>query len=525
MKKLKETFAESIFNLMVSQVVVKIFGLVYRLYLTNKDGFGDLGNAISGASFQIYALVLSVTAIGIPNSIAKLVAQRSSKGDNRGAHRIFKISLLLFGTIGILASYLMFFFAGIIAKNYLKIEEAKLAIIAISPSIFLVSITSVFRGYFNGREAIKITSRAQSTEQLVKTVVAIVLIEVSIWLTNKNNTVLMAALSNLSTTIGNLAEFVYLYKKYQKQKDEINEEILFSVNTKKLRASTIVKEIMKYAMPISLSAIIMSISRSIDSVTIVNELKDILGYEASKREYGILSGKVDTLINFPLSFGMAISGALLPTIAMYKDNLKLKEDRINQSILIEMLISIPVTLIYFTYSNEILNILFPKASNGAILLRISSFSIIFLILEGVMTTILNGIGRIYEPIKATLAGAIVKLVLNKILIKNVNFILGGTKGAAFATLVCHIVTCLILVVAVKRKTKIKIHIKKNFIIFILTIIIALLSKILSLELEKYMPIKVSLMVSFIISAIIFVLAVLKLKIIKIKTVVLAAKKQ
>ena len=514
MKKLKETFAESIFNLMISQVVVKILGLVYRLYLTNKEGFGDLGNAISGASFQIYALALSVTAIGIPNSIAKLVAQKSSIGDHKGAHKIFKISLLLFGTIGILASYLMLFFAGTIATNYLKIEESKLSIIALSPSIFLVSITSVFRGYFNGRESIKITSRAQSTEQLVKTVVAISLIELSILLTKKSNTVLMAALSNFSTTIGNLAEFIYLYIKYKKYKKEINEEILFSVNTEKIRLLSIIKEIMKYAMPISLSAIIMSISRSIDSVTIVNDLKDILGYEVAKKEYGILSGKVDTLINFPLSFGMAISGALLPTIAMYKDNLKLKEDRINKSILIEMLIAIPVSLIYCFYSNEILSILFPNASNGGVLLRISSFSIVFLILEGVMTTILNGIGRIYVPIKATFIGAIVKLILNKILIKNVNFIFGGTRGAALATLICHVVTCLILILEVRKTAKIKIHIKKDFKVLIATAAIMLLSKIMCLELSKYLPIKIGLIISFIISAIIFIITILKLKIIE-----------
>ena len=58
-RKVKETFAQSVFALMVSQVIVKLLGLFYRLYLTNRNNYGDEGNAISGAGFQIYSLILS----------------------------------------------------------------------------------------------------------------------------------------------------------------------------------------------------------------------------------------------------------------------------------------------------------------------------------------------------------------------------------------------------------------------------------------------------------------------------------
>lgn len=101
MKKFKETFRESIFNLMVAQVVIKLLGLVYKLYITNRKGYGDSGNAITSASFQIYTIILSVTAIGIPNALSKHVAQKSSIGDHKGAHKIFKISLIVFGFIGL----------------------------------------------------------------------------------------------------------------------------------------------------------------------------------------------------------------------------------------------------------------------------------------------------------------------------------------------------------------------------------------------------------------------------------------
>lgn len=76
-------------------------GLIYRLYLTNKEGFGDAGNAIYASAFQIYAILLAITSIGVPNAISKLISTKVAKGDNKGAYRTFKISFVLFRNIGL----------------------------------------------------------------------------------------------------------------------------------------------------------------------------------------------------------------------------------------------------------------------------------------------------------------------------------------------------------------------------------------------------------------------------------------
>ena len=115
----KETFFQSIMALMISQVVVKSLGLVYKLYLTNKEGFGDEGNAITSAAFQAYSLVLSITSIGVPAAVSKLVAQRSGVGDHRGAYKVFRISLALFSIIGIIGSYMLVISAKYISNNIL----------------------------------------------------------------------------------------------------------------------------------------------------------------------------------------------------------------------------------------------------------------------------------------------------------------------------------------------------------------------------------------------------------------------
>ena len=255
-KNMKETFTQSVFVLMVSQALIKILGLLYKLYLTNRNGYGDEGNAIANGGYQIFALILSITAIGIPNAIAKLVAERSAVGDHKGAYKIFKTALIIFSTIGIIGSYILIYFAKDLATNYLHIKEAELSIIALSPSIFLVSVISVFKGYFIGRESIKNTAGAQAMDQITKTISTIVMIELSVYFMKENNTEIMAACSSLATTIGNIAEFSYLYKMYRKNLQEIKLEIINSVNTSKIRIINIVKEIMIIAVPISLTAII-----------------------------------------------------------------------------------------------------------------------------------------------------------------------------------------------------------------------------------------------------------------------------
>ena len=74
----KETFMQGVVTLMFSQVLIKLLGLVYTLYLTNREGFGDQGNGIVSASYQIYAMLLTISSIGVPKCNIKI-----SFGKNR----------------------------------------------------------------------------------------------------------------------------------------------------------------------------------------------------------------------------------------------------------------------------------------------------------------------------------------------------------------------------------------------------------------------------------------------------------
>lgn len=470
----RETFAESIFAMMTSQVIVKVLGLFYKLYVTNRSGFGDEGNAIANAGFQVYALVLSFTSMGIPGAISKIIAEKLSIGDNRGANKVLKISLIIFSSIGLLGSYILFCLAGTIAENYLHIKETRLSIIALCPSVFFVSITAVLKGYFSGRESLKITAKAQGIDQFVNTFSTIALIELNIFITRKINTERMAAISNLAMTLGNLMELTFLLFQLKKILPEIREEVLSSAEIENTRIITILREILVVSLPIMLTSIIMSISKNIDSATVVKSLSNKIGYDEAKRQYGIIIGKVDPLINLPLSFNMAIITALLPSISGTKNNIEKMNKRINSAFFIGMTIVLPVTCVYFFYSKEVLNLLFPNASAGENLLKISSLSIIFITIEQINNTIFEGLEKPWVPIISIFTGVIAKAILNSILVPKTDFALGGAIGACVSTFACHIVASAIstfeLIKMRKIKLKLATFLKPAFVsaIFLLT---------------------------------------------------------
>lgn len=305
---------KGVFILMLSQILVKILGVVYKLYLTNREGFGDKGNAIYSSGFQIYALFLTISSIGVPNAVSKLISGKVALGDYKGAHRIFKIALITFGMVGFLCSLILFLGAKPIAESFLQIPEAELTLVALSPSIFFVTISCVIKGYFNGRENLKVTANSQTLEQFFKTVFSIILVEI-IAITSGVDTTIMAAGANLATTMSTAFCFAYLYKYYKDMKKEISWEIKNTVNHKPTRVRKTLKQILSVSIPMSLTGIMGTINKNIDSLTVVRGLKNFLTDEEAKIQYGILSGKVDTLVTLPMSFNIAFATALIPAIS------------------------------------------------------------------------------------------------------------------------------------------------------------------------------------------------------------------
>ena len=413
----KETFMQGVVTLIFSQVLIKLLGLIYTLYLTNREGFGDKGNGIVSAGYQIYAMLLTISSIGVPNAISKLVSERIAIGDYKGGHRVFKIAFATFAMIGLVGSLLLFIGAHKIANLWLQIPEAEMTLVALSPAIFFVAISSVMRGYFNARQNIKATARSQSLEQVFKTVLTIIVVEIVAILSHAS-TEWMAGGATLATTFATFSGFSYLYLYYKTQRKEMAKEIEHTRGGRQERVKTIVKRILMVSIPIAVTAIMSSLNKNIDSFTVVRSLKEFMSEDMAIAQYGILGGKVDMLTSLPLSINVAFATALVPAIASAKAKRDHKtiEEKTSFSLLTSMLIGLPCTIGMCLFAGPILNLLFPNANAGETVLQISSLTIIFTILDQTINGALQGYGKLIIPAIALGVGVIVKLILNLILV-------------------------------------------------------------------------------------------------------------
>lgn len=319
-------------------------------------------------------------------------------GDHKGAHRIFKIAFATFAMIGIIGSLMLFFGAHMIANYWLQIPEAEMTLVALSPAIFFVAISSVMRGYFNARQEIKATARSQTLEQIFKTALTIILVEIVAIISNLS-TEWMAGGATLATTLATFAGFGYLYLYYKTKRREIATEIKSTVNYKYERIRTIIKKILLVSIPIALTAIMSSINKNIDSFTVVRSLKQFMPDDMAVAQYGILGGKVDTLTSLPLSINVAFATALVPAIsaAKAKKDKKTITQKTSFSLLTSMLIGLPCTIGMCIFAGPILNLLYPNASSGEVILQISSLTIIFTILDQTINGALQGYGKLKIP--------------------------------------------------------------------------------------------------------------------------------
>ena len=510
-KPKKESFVQAVATLIFSQILIKILGLVYTLYLTNREGFGDIGNGIVASGYQIYAMLLTISSIGVPSAISKLVSERIAVGDHKGAYRIFKIAFATFAVIGLVGSLMLFFGAGVIAKQWLQIPEAEMTLVALAPAIFFVAISSVMRGYFNGRQSMRTTARSQTLEQIFKTLLTIIIVEIVAVLSNVS-TEWMAAGANLATTLATFLGFGYLYLFFKTQRKEIAKEIRETVNYKNERVKNIIKKILFVSIPIALTAILSSINKNIDSFTVVRSLKEFMPEDVATAQYGILGGKVDTLTNLPLAINVAFATALVPAIsaAKAKKDHKTIKEKTSFSLLVSMLIGLPCTVGMYIFAGPILNLLFPNASDGTVILQISSLTVLFTILDQTINGALQGYGKLMIPTISLGLGVITKLILNLILVPIPGI---GVNGAAWASVACHVVAFIIAISALIKHLKVKISISK-FVIkpIIATFIMGVCSYFTFTVLNGIIAQKMATIIAILVAVIVYLLAIAVIKI-------------
>lgn len=520
-KKEKSTsFMKNVAMLMIAQILIKILGFVYRLVIINVEGFGDVGNGYYDAGYTVYSLLLTLSSVGIPTVISKLVSERVSIGDYKGAHRIYKTSLKIFTAIGAFFSIALFLGADLVASKILNVPDVKHVLMVLAPAIMFVASSSVIRGYFAGLGSQKATSVSQTLEQFFNCVLTITFVYA---LVGKDPAV-MAAGGNLSTTLAILISFTYLFIFYKRRKKGIMAECeAQTVPQEDKTTGKIIKTIFAISIPMTLGSLISVINSMIDTVTISNCIQTAFsgilegGKEALEAKAMELSGvlsKVVTIIHLPLAITGAFCTALVPAISSaisVKDYATVNK-RLSFSFFASILIIMPCVAGLVALAQPILQLIYPTASNGATILMLSTITMIFVSLNYVVEGGLYGFGKVHIPAIALAIGAVIKLVMNLVLISNPNInILGAVISAITSQIILFVVCMYYLNKQIKLDMNLKDHvIKPTVASAVMGVIVYFAYKVLI----NFTGNAISTIIAILIGVIIYAILVLLMKLLK-----------
>ncbi len=446
----KTKFIKQAAILAIASLLVRLLGFLYRLPLTNM--LGDEGNGIYSAGFYLYNFFLVMSSAGLPAAISKIVSEKVALEEYRNVKKTFKISLILSSTVGLIFSIVMFvsarFFCNIIGS-----PDSYYTILTLSPTVFIVSVMSVFRGYFQGLGTTVPTALSQVIEQIFNAIFSIYLAYLLVGISLP----LGAAGGTMGTGIGALAGLIYILMVFLNRKRYINRKLSKKTHKYRLESNReIAIKIIKTAAPIIAGTAIFSMTNLIDMQMVNSRLTASKAFTDSQVTalYGQLTGKYVTLTTLPVSISTALATAVLPSIAssMIQGDIKTVRKKIDVSLRLTMIISIPAAIGMGVLADEILLLLFPNYSDGGLLLKWGALSIIFLALCQIITGILQGIGKVATPAKNAFIGSIIKIPINYFLISipSINVI-----GAIISTTVCYLIASLLNFITLRKVTKIR----------------------------------------------------------------------
>ena len=459
-EKFSSSFVKQAAILAAAGLIARFIGFLYRLPLTGL--IGDEGNAIYSAGYYVYVFFFVLSSAGLPAAIAKMVSERSALRQYKNAQRVFEISLIAASVMGLACALALWFGAKPLA-NLVGVRESFLVLRTLAPTVLIVAVISVYRGYFQGMGNTVPTAASQIADQAVNAVLSVFMA----WLLLRlvGTVAAGAAGGTVGTGAGALAGLGVMIYVYRISKKNIRTRI-YAEKTAKLYESDemILIELLKTAFPIIVGTAVFSFTNLIDLKMVMDRLMNGagFGYEAAKNLYGQLSGKYVLLTTLPAAVSTALATAAIPNIAASaaQGERKTVLKKINTSLRLAMVISIPAAVGIGVLGNQIVALLFRSHPDGGELLIVGAVSIIFLALAQITTGMLQAVGKVNVPALAAVTGAAVKIPLNYILIGMTRV---NVKGAVISTIVCYVVASAIDLVALVRTTRVRLDISGFFV--------------------------------------------------------------
>lgn len=414
--------------LTIAGIVVKVMGALSKVLIARILGGEGIG--LYQMAYPIYQIIVSIAVSGIPVAISIIIAEKLANEDMRGVQKTFTVAFSTLTTLGLGCSMGMYWCADdLIASGVITDPRAALAIRALSPAIFVVTILSCFRGYFQGFQNMVPTGTSQVFEQLFRVVS---MVGLAYWLLPQGLHWATAG-ATFATLPGVLAGVVVLVYFYYRQRRE-RQALLAVQNSNVTVESTgaIIKRLIVLAIPVSMANIVMPTVMLVDMAIVPRRLMDI-GYYLTEAttQFGYLTGMATSLVGLPIILTTALAASLVPAIseayALHEKNTI--NDRARMAVKIANLFTIPACIGLSVLATPVSSLIYATPNAGPAI-AVMSLSIILLGAQQVSAGILQGLGRTVIPMVNIFIGIVLKIVLDYYLTA-VPWL--GINGAAWAT--------------------------------------------------------------------------------------------
>ena len=476
----KQTFLQGTAVLAMATVLVKLMGFLFKVPLNNiigEDGFGYFNTA-----YDVYNVLLMISTTGLPVAMSRMISQAQTLGNHAQIRRIYRTSLYVFLTIGMVGSLGMLFFCRQLSVMVTTNENSWAAIAALAPCVLLICLVSAYRGFFQGQSNMTPTSVSQIFEAVTRLVVGLGLAWLVMKLTGEayvrmqgivlapgetaqdyGDITLAAGGAILGVTLGSLISVVYLHHKFRQS----NQILSLGGGTAKSTRSTM-KELLSIAVPITLGSAGLQIINLFDTMIYMRRLTGALQWtekmaDSAKGVYNFCQ----TVFALPCSFIPTITIAVIPAITASLTRKDLAEAKATSesSVRTMALIAMPCAAGLFVMAEPVIRLLCSTYTEdriqlAATMLAILGLTVIFNSLVLLLNAIMQAHGDVVTPVVNMLIGGIIKIIVNYILVGQPNL---NIVGAPIGTFICYISITALDLIAMKRHISARPAIFKNII--------------------------------------------------------------
>lgn len=504
--------------LAAASIIVRLIGLVYRVPLTGI--LGDEGNGIYSAAYSIYTILLLISSYSLPLAVSKLVSRAISRKQYINAYFYFKCALVFAIIVGAIVGGFSFVFSDYLAGTLLKTPLCAYSLRILSPTLFIVAIIGVFRGFFQGLGNMLPTAVSQILEQIANAVVSVVaaasLFDYGLSIkTDKGNlsTAYGAAGGVLGTCIGALTAMVFLIIAFYKTRPYLKNMIIQEKNPVKDKASDTYKLLLMTIAPVILSTAVYNISDLLDQSIFNNFLYNLgHGEEYYDSLWGIYSGKYKLLTNVPIALASAMASSIIPslTASMQNNEYKSVNHKINQAIRFTMLVSIPCFAGFTVLGAPILKLLWNDTNALTIqTLTYGSIAIVFFSLSTLTNGILQGIDKMKLPVIHAVISLIAHIGVFYIMLVCFE---DKVFAVIFSNIFFALLMCILNLLALKKYSSYKQEYKKTYIVpFISSAVMGGIVYLVYKLFEKISGNTISCLISIIVGVIVYVICIIALK--------------